>query len=148
MKKKIICIFAIVIILLICIIVYFKPLSFSNAVSENSQISMILNEYTIKNGEPDIDVIEYKDISTEQKHAILSLLEKYTYRRTLGTLFSDGSMSGTGTQLLYIHVYDDSLGSSVFVISPKEIVINGKNYCIENAEQLIAQILEIMEQTD
>lgn len=144
MKKKAICIIGIAIVLLICIIAYFKPLSLSNTVSENSTISMILNEYVIKNGKPDIDVVEYQDLTAEQKNAILTLLEQYTYRRTLGTLFSNGTMSGTGNKMLSIYVFDDD-SSAVFVTGSGEIVVNGNNYRMKNAEQFIAQIVEIME---
>ena len=148
MRKKTIFLIGINIVLLICIIAYFKPLSLSNTASENSNISMILNEYVIRNGEPDIDVVEYKDITAEQKSAILTLLEKYTYRRTFGTLFSNGTMSGIGNKMLSIYVFNDSSDSHVLVISLKEIVINGKNYRMKNAEQFIEQIIEIMEQAD
>jgi hypothetical protein len=111
---------------------------------------MILNEYVIRNGEPDIDVVEYKDITAEQKNAILTLLEKYTYRRTFGTLFSNGTMSGIGNKMLSIYVFgDNTSGGSIFVLtSSGKIVVNGKNYRMENAEQFIEQIIEILEQTN
>ena len=149
MKKKAIYLIGIAIVLLICIIAYFKPLSLSNTVSENSKISMILNEYVIRNGAPDIDVVEYKDITAEQKSAILTLLEKYTYRRTFGTLFSSGTISGIGNKMLSIYVFGDhTSGGGIFVTSSGKIVVNAKNYRMENAEQFIEQIIEIMEQTD
>lgn len=149
MKKTTVYLLGIATVLLICIIAYFKPLSLSNDISENGQISMILNEYVIRNGEPDIDVVEYKDITAEQKNAILTLLEKYTYRRTFGTLFSNGTMSGIGNKMLSIYVFgDNTSGGSIFVTSSGKILVNGKNYRMENAEQFIEQIIEIMEQTD
>jgi len=145
MKKKTTYLLVIVIVLLICIIAYFKPLSFSNAASENSKITMILNEYVIRNGEPDIDVAEYQDITTEQKSALLTVLEKYSYKRTFGTLFSNGSMSGIGNKMLSIYVFDDN-SDIIFVTSSGQIVVNGKNYSMKNAEQLIEQIIDIVEQ--
>lgn len=149
MKKKATYLIGIAIVLLICIIAYFNPLSLSNTVGENSKISMILNEYVIRNGEPDIDVVAYKDITAEQKNAILTLLEKYTYRRTFGTLFSSGTMSGIGNKMLSIYVFgNNTSGGGIFVTSSGKIVVNAKNYRMENAEQFIEQIIEIMEQTD
>ena len=145
MKKRIIWIIVLFVVLLLCVIAYFKPLSFSNIVNSNSGISIILNEYRIKNGEPDIDVIEYIDITIEQKSAILAVLDECTYRRTLSTPFSNGTMTGMGTKMLSIYVLNDSPYSHVLVISSKEIVINGKNYGMKNAEQLIEQIITIME---
>ena len=82
MRKKVIYSIAFSLLLIISIIIYFKPLSFSNINEENSTISILLNEYSIQNGEPIIDVLEYKDINPEQECAVLSILGKYTYRRT------------------------------------------------------------------
>ena len=148
MRKKVICSIAFSLVLIVSIIIYFKPQSFSNISEENSTISILLNEYSIQNGEPIIDVLEYKDINPEQESAVLSILEKYTYRRTLGTPFSNGSMTGLETKMLSIYVFDNSSDSNVFVLSGNEIVINGKNYRMKNAGQLIEQIIEILEQTD
>ena len=149
MKKKAIYLVGIAVVLLICIIAYFKPLSLSNTASQNSKISMILNEYVIRNGEPDIEVVEYRDITTEQKSAILALLEKYTYKRTLGTLFSNGTTSGIGNKMLSIYMFgENTSGGGIFVTSSGKIVVNAKNYRMENSEQFIEQIIEIMEQTD
>lgn len=146
MKKKTFVLIGIVIMLLIGAIAYFKPLSFSDVANVNSKISMILNEYVITNGTPDIDVVEYKDITEAQKSAIFTVFEKYTYRRTFGTLFSNGSISGTGSKMLSIYMFGDD-SDVIFVTSSEKIVINGKNYSMENAEQFIAQIVEIMERT-
>lgn len=149
MKKKAIYLVGIAVVLLICVIAYFKPLSLSNTASQNSKISMILNEYVIRNGEPDIEVVEYRDITTEQKSAFLALLEKYTYKRTLGTLFSNGTISGIGNKMLSIYMFgENTSGGGIFVTSSGKIVVNAKNYRMENSEQFIEQIIEIMEQTD
>jgi hypothetical protein len=60
-------------------------------------------------------------------------------------------MSGIGNKMLSIYVFGDiTSGGSIFVTltSSGKIVVNGKNYRMENAEQFIEQIIEIMEQTD
>lgn len=147
MKKKTIYLIVIVIVLLIGMIAFFKPLSFSNIARENNQINMVLSELGVRNGEAYIDSVDYQAITTEQKSAILTLLEKYTYRRTFGTLFSDGSISGLGDQTLSIYVYDDvSLVGSIFVTSSGRLAVNEKSYRMENAERFIEQIIEIMGQ--
>lgn len=148
MKKKTIYLVVIVIVLLI-FIAFFKPLSLSDIARENNQIKMVLNELGVRNGEAYIDSVDYQVITAEQKSAILTLLEKYTYRRTFDTLFSDGSISGLGDKTLSIYVYDDvSLVGSIFVSSSGRIAVNEKNYRMENAEQFIEQIIEIMGQAD
>lgn len=145
MKKKTIYLVVIVIVLLVSVAVFFKPLSLSDIANENNQIIMVLSEFEVRNGEAYIDSVGYQEITTEQKRGILNLLEKYTYRRTFGTLFSDGSMSGLGDKMLSIYVYDDaSLSGSILVSSSGKIEINGKNYNMKNTEQFIEQIIEIM----
>lgn len=149
MKKKTIYLAVIFIVLLICIIAFFKPLPLSDIAQENHQIKMVLSELGVRNGEAYIDCVDYQAITPEQKSAILTLLEKYTYRRTFGTLFSDGSVSGLGDKTLSIYVYDDvSLVGNIFVSSSGKIAVNEKSYSMENAEQFIEQIIEIVGQAD
>ena len=118
MKKKILCLVVIVIAFLICCIVYFKPISLSDVAEDNNQIKMVYSELGVKNGEAYIDSVDYQDITIEQKNTILALLDKYTYRRTIGTLFSNSSTSDLGDKTLSVYVYDDvSLINSVFATS-------------------------------
>ena len=109
MKKKMLCPIVIVIAFLICCIVYFKPLSLSDVAEADNQMKMIYSQIGVENGEAYIDSVNYQDITIDQKNAILSLLDKYTYRRTVGTLFSNGSTSDLGNKTLSIYVYDDDL---------------------------------------
>ena len=148
MKKRTIYLTVIAIVLLICIIAFFRPLSLSDIARENNQIRMVLSELGVRNGEAYIDSVDYQAITAEQKSAILTLLEKYTYRRTFATLFSDGSISGLGDKTLSIYVYDDSLVGNIVVASSGKIAVNEKSYSMENAEQFIEQIIEIMGQAD
>ena len=147
MKKKILYLTVILFVFLLLIIVFFKPLSFSDLVKENYQIIMTFNELGVRNGEPYNDYTNYQDITTEQKNVILTLLGEYTYRRTFGTLFSDGSISRSGDRILFIYAYDDdSLVKSIIVSSSGDIIVNDKNYRMKNAEMLIERINEIMRQ--
>ena len=146
MKKKVLYLIGAVVLLLICIFAYFKPLSLSDAVSENHRIHMILNEFKIEDGEPNIDSVVYQDITAEQKSTILTLLDEYTYRRTVGTLFSNGTISGLGDKSLTIYVYGDkSSVTSIVMASSGRIAINDKSYSMKNAEQLIKQLIETVE---
>ena len=138
-----------VITLFIGIIIFFRPLSFSDVVSENYQINIVLNELEVRNGEAYIASADYEAITEEQTDALLALLKKHSYRRTFGTLISDGSLSRLGNKTIFIYIYDDiSLVSSVFVSSSGDVAVNGKSYHMRNAESLIEQIIEILEQSD
>ena len=145
MKKKMLCPIVIVIAFSICCIVYFKPLSLSDVAEADNQMIMIYSQLGVENGEAYIDSVNYQDITIDQKNAILSLLDKYTYRRTVGTLFSNGATSDLGNKTLSIYVYDDDLLiNSVFATSSGKVVINEKVYNMEDAERFIEQMIEIM----
>lgn len=146
MKKKALYIAGVVIILLICILAYFKPLSLVDTIKENKRIDIIVNEFEIEDGEPNIESVVYNDLTTEQNSAILALLGEYNYRRTLGTLFSNGSITDLDDKTLTIFVYDDNSSvSAIAVASSGKIAVNDKSFGMEDAEQLIKQIIEIVE---
>ena len=148
MKKKATVLAAIAVLLLIGLAIYFRPLHFS-VPDEISQISIVLNEYSVSDGKPVIDSAEYPVTGTEQISAIRALLEKTTYRRTTGTLFSDGSMSDVGNRTLAIYIYDgDSLADSILASSSGKIAVQNKTYYTKNSAQLIEQIIEIAKRTD
>ena len=148
MKRKSIILVLIAVLLLIGLAIYFRPLHFS-VPDESSQITIVLNEYSVSDGKPVIDSAEYPATGTEQRRAIRALLEKTTYRRTTGTLFSDGSMSDVGNRTLAIYIYDgDSLADSILASSSGKIAVQNKTYYMKNSEQLIAQIIEIAKRTD
>ena len=148
MKRKAIVLASAAVLLLIGLAIYFRPLHFSIP-DEIDQISIVLNEYAVRDGKPTIDSAEYPVTSPKQRRAIRALLEKTAYRRTTGTLFSDGSMSDVGNRTLAIYIYDgDSLSDSIFVSSSGKIAVQNKTYYMKNSEQLIEQIIEIAERTD
>ena len=145
MKKKttyFVCI-GIAVLLLICTVLYFKPLSLSKVADKDMKMYITLIEYSIENGEPISDTIEYQNITEEQHKEILSVLDEYTYQRTLGTIFSDGSMPGYYVLNIYLS-NEISMNNYILVSSSGEILVHGKTYHIKNAEQFIEQILEIV----
>ena len=148
MERKSIILVLIAVLLLIGLAIYFRPLHFS-VPDESSQITIVLNEYAVSDGKPIIDSAEYSATSPAQRRAIRALLAETAYRRTAGTLFSDGSMSDMGDRTLAIYIYDgDSLADSILASSSGKIAVQNKTYCMKNSEQLIAQIIEIAKRTD
>ena len=148
MKKRAICLAVIVIALLTCGILYFKPLSLSDLAGENDQVKVLYCELGVRNGEAYVDPVDYQDITPEQKRAIFAFLGAHPFRRTVGTLFSKtGAVSGLGNETLSLYVYDDgSLIHRVTLTSSEQIVVNENVYRMKTAEQkqLMEQILEII----
>ena len=144
MKKKAMIFLGILILISVGLFVYFRPIPLSNRIHEDNPILITVNELGTRNGEAYMDLTDYKDITDKQKSDILSLLKNYSYRRTWGTLFSDGSMSGLGDKLLYIFVYDENtLIDTISISSTGEIAVDDKTYKIENAAHLMEELVEI-----
>lgn len=145
MKKKIIY-FVGIAVLVICVIAYFKPLSFSDMVDNDNQIKMTMQDFSIKNGEANIESDEYTNLTAEQKDGILKVLAQFRYRRTFKTLFSDGSMSDLGDKMLSIYIYENDLTFNTVVASSSgKIAVNNKVYSMKDAEDFIEHIIDIVE---
>lgn len=145
MKKKMIYFLGIT-VLVICVIAYFKPLSFSDVADNNNQIKMIVQDFSLKNGEANIESDEYTNITAEQKDSIVNVLDQFRYRRNFKTLFSDGSMSDLGDKMLSIYIYEnDLMVNTVVASSSGKIAVNNKVYSMKDTENFIEQIIEIVE---
>ena len=148
MNKKKVFGLSIFLILFVCVIIYYKPLTLSDVAKGNNEIFMTLSihNYEYRNGEPYSDMIINKDFSSEQKDTILTLFEDYKYRRVWNTPFSDGALSDTGDYSLTLHVIGDDLWTDVVIItSSGKMAVNGKEYVLKNADIIFEQIVEIVE---
>lgn len=141
MKRKLI----IFIIISVIAIFYFKPLQLSNLIDENEEILITQIELTVKNGEANNNSETYNDLTDEQKNSIITLFENYYYRRTFGTMFSDGSLSDLGDKLLHVYIYNGTtLVNSLSFSTTGDIVVNNKTYKMKNTHELIDKTLEIV----
>ena len=84
--------------------VYFRPLPLADTLSGGDQLMVTLFEVEISDGQPDVEYPKYDQLTQEQQTRIRELFAESSYRRTLGTLFSDGSMDGLGDRTAYVHV--------------------------------------------
>lgn len=135
----------IVIVFLIGCVLYFKPLRLSDLINENQEICITAMEFAITNGKSDIDSKNYNEITVEQKNDIISLFQNYSYRRTIFTAFSDGSMSDLGNIMVLIYTYEDGkVDNTIYVSAAGDISVNNKNYVLANAPEFIQELLEII----
>ena len=85
-------------------------------------------------------------MTEEQKLNMIELFQQYTYKRSLATPFSDGSLSELGEELIYVFVYEDSeLVSSVCISDADIMSVNDRTYVVRNASGLIQDILHIID---
>lgn len=149
MKRRIVGIVVVAAVLLVGLVMFFKPLLLSDIIRDGHQIEIATNELGVRDGEPFMDSAVYQTISAEQENAIRTLLGQYTYQRTWDTPFSDSAVSDLGSRTLTIYVYDEaSLVESIFVTASDQIVVRDKRYRMENAGQLIEQITAVLERTN
>lgn len=143
MKKSLIwCLLAIV--LVAGVLVYFAPMKLTKVVTEEKDMRMILNVFRIENGEPEIEVVEYQEITVEQKREVLAVLEEYSYRRTPETVVSDGTMEDMGEKMLTVHVMGENTAESVVLTSSGKISVNGRVYWMKGAGEMMEEILGIV----
>ena len=147
-SKKFLAFSMITVAFIVILLLYFKPLPLSDLIDENNEISVIKVEAGIENGKPYTNSIEYNDISNEQKNNMISLLEHYSYKRTFGTMISDGSLPGRGAEreeIIYIFVYEnDALVNRIKVSTTGDIAVNDKTYRLQSASEFIDKLLEII----
>ena len=80
-----------------------------------------------------------------QTQRIIDSLQQYTYRRTPGTLFFDGSLSDFGEWMICIYIYrDNELVNTVIVSDAGDISANDRCYSMQDSSELIQQITEIL----
>lgn len=142
MKKRLLAALVFVIVLA-GLIIYSLPVVLSSRLGETGQISVIVNEIKTDNGAPFFEPATYSDITEEQRDRIYALSTQYGYRRTVRTLFSDGTMNGLGNRIMYIHISET--GDVIAVSSTGKIAVNDKIYKMAHTEQFLAQMLEILE---
>lgn len=112
-------------------------------INENKEIYVTAMEFSITDGEAYNNSKNYNEITVEQKNDIISLFQSYSYRRTIFTAFSDGSMSDLGDVVVYIYTYEDGkLDNAIYVSSAGDISVNDKNYVLANAPEFIQELLE------
>lgn len=133
------------VLLLAGVLLYFVPMQLTRNVTEDMDIRMVLNVFSIEKGEPCIEAVEYQDMTAEQKHAVWTALGEYRYRRTPDTLFSNGTIEDLGERMLSIHGFDEAKAVTIVLTDSGRIAINDRSYRMSGAEELIGRILAVVE---
>ena len=98
----------IIVAVLAALLLYFRPVKMSELINDKQEILVTRTQIGIQNGEASINYENYNDLTEAERQDIIDLFQQYTYRRTLRTLFSDGSLCGIGDEIINIFVYEDS----------------------------------------
>lgn len=98
----------IIVAVLAALLLYFRPMKMSELINDKQEILVTRTRIGIQNGEASINYENYNDLTEAERQDIIDLFQQYTYRRTLRTLFSDGSLCGIGDEIINIFVYEDS----------------------------------------
>ena len=132
-------------LMILILVIYFQPMHLADLADPTSEFSITRQHIYVENGEPEIDTESYNDLSEDQTQHIIDSLQKYAYRRTPGTLFSDGSLSDLGEWLICIYIYrDDELVDTVIVSDTGDISVNDRSYSMQDSSEFIQQITEIL----
>lgn len=146
MPKQVLATGIIIIVILAALLLYFRPMEISDLVNESQGILITRTEFGIQNGEAYTDYENYNDLTEAQRQDIIDLFQQYTYRRTPGTLFSDGSLSGIGDEVINIFVYEDSeLLNMICISDTGSVSVNNRSYVMKDSSGLIQDILGVIE---
>lgn len=147
MGKKAVCCLAVLVLFLLCCAVYFRSLPLSGSLPGSTTLMVQTDEFGVRNGEPYIDSRSYDPIPEEQKEKLLRLLRESSCRRTLKTVFSDGTIENIGNRAAAIYVYDHKvLVCSIYVSDSGQVSINHRTYRMKNAKQFLEQLDGILEE--
>ena len=83
MNKKTVLAVGLCVVLLVCSVIYFRPLPLSSCIPENGSLLLHSNTFGVQNGKPYIHSEAYDHITEDQKEKIMELAQAYTYNRTL-----------------------------------------------------------------
>ena len=138
----------IIILFLAAVFVYFRPLRMSDLVNDEQEILLTQISMGVQNGEPYMDSESYNDLTKEQEQSIINLFQQYTYRRTPGTLFSDGSISGAINNYINIFVYEDSeLVRTIIISDTGGMSLDSRVYAAQEPSALIQDIISVIERS-
>ena len=147
MNKKTVLAVGLCVVLLVCSVIYFRPLPLSGCIPENGSLLLHSNTFGVQNGKPYIHSEAYDHITEDQKEKIMELAQAYTYNRTLKTYLSDGAMENSGSKVLSIHMIDkDAVVGSMYVSEAGRISINDRPYKMKNAKQFQEQLEAILKE--
>ena len=147
MNKKAMLAVVLCVVLLVCSVIYFRPLPLSSCIPENGSLLLHSNTFGVQNGEPYIHSEAYDHITEDQKEKIMELAQAYTYNRTLKTYLSDGAMENSGSKVLSIYMIDkDAVVGSIYVSEAGRISINDRPYKMKNVKQFQEQLEAILKE--
>ena len=127
---------------------YFRPLSLEKDLTEIKDVNVLNVVFKFENGQPETLHDIYNDLSENQINQIVELLKEYSYRRKIGTFFSDGSIQGA-EYIVSVYVYDeDYKHTSITLTERDEVYVGGQKFKMKNSAQLVYEILEIIKESD
>lgn len=144
MKKRWIAV-GIILVLLSGVVAYFWPRPLSGQLEPGEHMSVTMTNLGVRSGETYMEPEQYEDITEEQQTQIAALLDQCSYTRTLGTLFSDGSMEGLGDRLLVLYWYNDTgFTASLTVSASGQVAFGDRTYRMKDAEAFLDRMTEIL----
>lgn len=137
-------------ILLVCVLViagllYFKPIRLSDHIKRDQRIELSVTNFHLIDDQAQINFEEIHQMSDLQKDQLITLFENYPYKRTLGTLFSAGSIEGVGEKLVTLFFVDhDQEKEHIIITESGKMLFKDKTYKMDRAGKCIQALLDIL----
>lgn len=127
MKKKIALLVSGLILISICL-GFLWPLSFPNAITEGVPLDMLLADFYVENGETGINSTTYQfQPDSEEYSQIQEILSKYSFHRSLKTVFGCDFMSGDDAAYV-LQLYSGE--TSIIFDGTNRVLVNDRAYRI------------------
>lgn len=127
---------------------YFRPLSLEKDLTKIKDVIVLNIVFKNENGQPETIHEVYDNLSENQINRIVELLKEYSYRRKIGTFFSDGSIQ-EAEYIVSVYVYNEDYKLTSITLTEKdEVCVGNRKFRMENSEQLVYEIIKIAKESE
>lgn len=145
LKYKYILLLLVSLVAVLSLAIYYKPMRLSDTLDAYTDIKFIYMELGTRDGNANIDDSGFITLSVEECEQLYGIFNQYTYTKNIEAVFSDGSMGGLGSKVVYIYTYqNDVLINTILLSSSDKVSYNNKIYSLSNSDELVNEITEMM----
>ena len=127
MRQKIIWSAFITTAILLCLI-FLWPMSFTDAIASDTELWVQITDVTIENSLPNHTVVDFVfQHDSDEYVQIMQILDRYSFRRSLRTFFSDNSITGNNVGF-WLHIFSDD--KNMTSGGTGEVIVNSRVYRI------------------
>lgn len=132
---------ALLIVLSIIIVTYFRPIQLSDLLEDAETIQVSVQELGVDgSGTAYIDESACAALSSQEKEKIITAAEKYSYYRKLSSLLQYDGNKELSNKILMLYVEENGQIKTICITSMQEIIIDNHSYRMANSWEFIDSV--------